>query len=622
MTDLEGGTRLRFNPRRAIPRLLFLVFLAGGVFFSLKKWAPGCGSSLFGGRDVAESSVPTAVNLPAAPAEAASPRSAPAAGGSFPQLSTYDQRPGCAHLPEVRILGWAWNAQAGFMLENGGPQSTVGSLMCKRGVNAKFIRQDDVPLMRAGLVAFAAAHAAGEDNPSDGAHCVSIMGDGSPAFLHDLNDNPQYKRLGADYRAVVVGSMGYSRGEDSFLGPPEWKSNPQSARGGVTVGVLRDGDWNIALNWLAQNELCNNPDERTYDPNCMNWIATDSYTDAAKKYVQGYCEDRPKKGGGTQHICVQGVVTWTPGDVTVTHERGGLVSIRSTRENYWQMPNVLICNSHWASSHRAIVEGLLQTAFEGAERVRSDDAALRRASAISAVVYNEETPGYWYKYFHGVTETDKTGRLQVPLGGSAVNTLADNCYLFGLSCSPGSRNLFAQVYNEFGRLLVEQYPSLVPSILPVATVVDTSFIEGVARRSGAVGQADRPTFNAEAPIAQAVAARTWQINFVSGSAQLTPDGMRLVRDRVLPQLVVSGGLAVELHGHTDGDGDAESNRELSRMRALAVRTFLQSHGGSEFSDARVRVQGHGEDMPVADNATPQGKSQNRRVEIVLGTTTR
>src|SRR4029077_4719226 len=198
---------------------------------------------------------------------------------------------GCADKPEVRMLVWAWNAQMGAMLANGGAQSTKGSLMCDRGVNLRFIRQDDTGKMAEDLVTFATELKGGSPNPTKGAHFVGIMGDGSATFLKALNDT--LERLGSDYKAKVIGSTGYSRGEDKFMGPPAWKADPKASRGGLAAGVLRDGDWNIAQKWLGDNGLCNNPDEKTFAPDCLNWVNASTYIDASEKYVAGYCESRP-----------------------------------------------------------------------------------------------------------------------------------------------------------------------------------------------------------------------------------------------------------------------------------------------------------------------------------------
>jgi hypothetical protein len=115
----------------------------------------------------------------------------------------------------------------GLMYANGGKQAATGSLMCKRGVNLKLIRQDDSAKMQEALVAFATDLSRGNANPTKGAHFVTIMGDGGAQFLKGVNDT--LRRLGPEYQAKVVGAIGYSRGEDKFMGPQAWKENPRRA---------------------------------------------------------------------------------------------------------------------------------------------------------------------------------------------------------------------------------------------------------------------------------------------------------------------------------------------------------------------------------------------------------
>jgi outer membrane protein OmpA-like peptidoglycan-associated protein len=71
---------------------------------------------------------------------------------------------------------------------------------------------------------------------------------------------------------------------------------------------------------------------------------------------------------------------------------------------------------------------------------------------------------------------------------------------------------------------------------------------------------------------------------------------------------------VLLRGHTDATGSATANLALSQARAAAVRDALVTIG---IEPARLRVEGVGAAEPVADNATAQGRRQNRRVDILL-----
>lgn len=71
---------------------------------------------------------------------------------------------------------------------------------------------------------------------------------------------------------------------------------------------------------------------------------------------------------------------------------------------------------------------------------------------------------------------------------------------------------------------------------------------------------------------------------------------------------------VEVVGHTDSDGSATYNFDLSQRRAYAVAGVLQQAG---VAPSRIRAYGRGEDQPVASNYTDAGKAQNRRVEILI-----
>ncbi len=72
---------------------------------------------------------------------------------------------------------------------------------------------------------------------------------------------------------------------------------------------------------------------------------------------------------------------------------------------------------------------------------------------------------------------------------------------------------------------------------------------------------------------------------------------------------------VTIEGFTDSRGTPSGNEVLSQARAESVRTFLVNRGVEQ---SRVRAVGIGQSRPVADNATAEGRANNRRVEIVLG----
>lgn len=71
---------------------------------------------------------------------------------------------------------------------------------------------------------------------------------------------------------------------------------------------------------------------------------------------------------------------------------------------------------------------------------------------------------------------------------------------------------------------------------------------------------------------------------------------------------------INVVGHTDSSGDANHNFDLSRRRAASVAQYLSAQ---QLDPHRFSVEGHGANDPIASNASPSGRAQNRRVEITI-----
>jgi outer membrane protein OmpA-like peptidoglycan-associated protein len=105
-----------------------------------------------------------------------------------------------------------------------------------------------------------------------------------------------------------------------------------------------------------------------------------------------------------------------------------------------------------------------------------------------------------------------------------------------------------------------------------------------------------------------------QVQFETGTALLRPDSFGLLQQvadvlRQHPEIE-----SCEVAGHTDDTGTSQLNRELSLARARAVMDWLVVHG---VEARRLTARGYGDTRPIADNATEEGRTRNRRVEFLI-----
>ncbi|MEY4670470.1 MAG: hypothetical protein RLZZ415_349 [Pseudomonadota bacterium] len=103
------------------------------------------------------------------------------------------------------------------------------------------------------------------------------------------------------------------------------------------------------------------------------------------------------------------------------------------------------------------------------------------------------------------------------------------------------------------------------------------------------------------------------VTFDVASYSLKPS-FRTTLDQVADSLIKYPNSLIDVYGHTDSTGSDAYNQTLSENRARTVAGYLQSRG---VPAARIRSQGFGETMPVADNTSEAGRMKNRRVEIKI-----
>jgi outer membrane protein OmpA-like peptidoglycan-associated protein len=106
-----------------------------------------------------------------------------------------------------------------------------------------------------------------------------------------------------------------------------------------------------------------------------------------------------------------------------------------------------------------------------------------------------------------------------------------------------------------------------------------------------------------------------QLLFPSGEQELSPIARQSLDEVATAIAQQPEDTMIRVEGHTDASGSEAQNEQLSKKRAQAVANYLMER---DIDDDRIQVVGHGESRPMADNDTPEGRSANRRVEIVLG----
>lgn len=601
------GKILRTQKLTTFSELLIVFLILGAVLGSLYYLSPGLktdASKKLEGLEVNKNDVNNIVNAEKIP---------------LPEKENSNE---VADKPLVRIGGYAWNAQSGIIVANGGPVTKRGSLMEKNGVNLQIIRQDWLSELRNMQMKFIEDFDKGETFPTSekSVFAVMIMGDGAPFYISSAQKALDEKYGKDKYHLQVMGALGMSYGEDKLIGPPAWKSNPKSMKGALISTVLGDGDWVTTVNYAFANGIKVNPDPATYDEDAVNFYPSenDDYIKASEELIKSQTTGwavtlkevkAGKLTGKTVDRKIDGCATWTPGDKMVFDKLNGFIDIVSTREFNNQMPVAFIGVKEWATKNPEMVSSILKASFTASNQMKNYDDWQIRASEAVTETYQMESPKYWYDMFKGQQGT-KNG-LTYSMGGSKVFNYADAMQYFGIT---DGVNRYKSVYNQVSGYLTELNPfgynENVGMVVSYDNAVNLFFLKNINDIESTA--AEKPDYKEEAK--EVMASGEWKVNFNVGSAVISNNSSKEL-EKIYNLLIQAENTKLNIVGHTDNTGDNNANLTLSKSRAQAVVDYLSKRGIPQ--NRFQLVDGRGEEEPLASNESESGKSKNRRVVITL-----
>ncbi|MEW5983033.1 MAG: OmpA family protein [Acidobacteriota bacterium] len=550
-------------------------------------------------------------------------------------------------LPGTTVVGLAHDtsgAGLAWALANMGKVTDPGSLMAGHRITMQFHRLEPVSKRIDALRTMAAAFKAAGTAPreaalpggQEGVHFFTVSGDTSSWVLSDANKALQ--EVDPGFEAEIVGFVGTSGGEDSLLGPPEWQRQPQNSIGTVVAGIPDDSAWCVLLFWCAQHDIPLNADQGYYDPKALNFVETQTADAAAGMYIDSTPvervflsggEDRrrrPVSQGGKGSIAISGVTTRTPVARRIASERGGLVTIASTRHYPSHAPHFIVGLKQWNQRNPQVVVDMLAALFDASLRIERSHREVKdqrvtpkadtddrwRASQFLQELLDAGSPEEWYDGYEPAAVQDRRG-LAVEIGGARAATLRQNLVFFGLERSGPDRG--QAVYSRFAGL-ADPYDSRSAASAPEwRNAFAETYLEDVYAQYPELAPPDPSqagTFS-RGPLA-------YTIPFALRLSDLTPEGERVLGEAV-GQMRQAGRSRIEIHGYTDSFGSPESNLLLSRQRGERVASWLRERLGAAMPPD-VRVIPHGaEDPVVADRVNgefiPELMTRNRRVVIKI-----
>jgi outer membrane protein OmpA-like peptidoglycan-associated protein/ABC-type nitrate/sulfonate/bicarbonate transport system substrate-binding protein len=288
---------------------------------------------------------------------------------------------------------------------------------------------------------------------------------------------------------------------------------------------------------------------------------------------------------------------WEPDVTLALASRPGSHRLFSTADATELVADILVAKREFLDLYSDLAVKLVRVWLAGVKKTNEDRSSAARLVSTVCSRFRDEL-GF-----------EKTRQA---FDWVKFSDLTDNVRMFGLDGLPPA---FDRVYDQAESIWREYPQAAIKERFIPAAQRDDRIIRRLWEASGRRVATRTEKFQSTVAATGApLFTKPVSINFRSNSSELTIETMTAVNRRVLPQLHIAGGMYIRVEGNTDAIGVAVANQQLSEKRAQAIVAYLISKG---VDPKRIVARGNGSAKPIASNGTPEGRSRNRRTDILF-----
>jgi len=301
---------------------------------------------------------------------------------------------------------------------------------------------------------------------------------------------------------------------------------------------------------------------------------------------------------------VDAAIVWSPDDQDCLAAQQGSKVLISTAKAKFAIADIFYAKEDYIQSHQKEIKAFTAGWLKAARELNTNPSARAGAQKLMATCFN-------------------VPEAVMNLDNARFTTYGDNVNFFNLkptSCNGvKGEELYTRMAIAFNKI------GLASDNVPAwRTITDISILQSLSGEFTDPGDAEEDCTSFATPTkiekeqlktAPAISTKRITINFPTGSWTVSDEAKYTINRDFVPTAKSFAGYKVRVEGNTDNVGTPQGNKALSQRRAQAVVDYLVRTYNFDLN--RFVVVGNGQDTPVADNETEEGRAQNRRTDFEL-----